>query len=278
MKTLRGNESPHIGTDHQRGTGHLAAILRNMSTRITADIICIYTYDYTSERLTAIDLLAQDGVAIMSQDVLSQWIQSQVDILCSEAQHMAKVLALEEHDCGTVRSAIVWPIAIYRDLLGIVALLSYQPDHFSDDDIGPLAVWVEMARMILENGHLRTKLATAEATTIAARAIARHPSPQNIIHILRDHLFSSCVSSCLVTLFGPTPPDNPHGPYEYLEVRASWSRKMGSSVGIGHRFNIADHQETLERLQVEPFVTITDMDYVEAQVGDFDKAMLASDH
>lgn len=278
MTTSRGNQSPRTGMDRQEPRDHLSAILRNMSSRIIADAICVYTYDYTSKRLTAVDLLVQNNTTIRSEVILSKWIQSQVDTLCIETDPESRVVALDEHDCQQARSAIVWPMDIHGDLLGVVALLSKESDHFSDGDIDSLAIWIRMAQMILENDHLRKQLATAEATTVAARAIAREPSPENIIQILRDHLFGSHVSSCLVTLFGPTPPDNPHGPYEYFEIQASWSRSMGSSVGIGHRFFIADHKEIVDHLNVEPFVALTDMENLKPQLSDFDRAMLASDN
>ena len=113
--------------------------------------------------------------------------------------------------------------------------------------------------MVLENHHLYNVLAenltTAQSILQTAQAIAENPSPQHVVNILRDTLFEPHISSCAMLLYGPVREDSPNGPFEYLELRGSWSKRHGSGIGIGVRLYLKDYPDLLEQLETREIVT-----------------------
>ena len=113
--------------------------------------------------------------------------------------------------------------------------------------------------MVLENHHLYNVLAenlsTAQSILQTAQAIAENPSPQYVVNILRDTLFETHISSCAMLLYGPVREDSPNGPFEYLEIRGSWSKRHGSGIGIGVRLYLKDYPDLLEQLETQEILT-----------------------
>lgn len=255
----------------------LHSLLRAIAGQIPADVIAVYSYDQELNRLT---LLTQEVAAPLQNSTpktLLEWVSQQTQFLPVDQYNQTCILALRAEDCGGMSSTMLHPITIYGSQLAIVALFSQKADEYGTQDAQTLAFWLPMAQTALESYYLRQRLILTEATTHATRAIARNPSPQAIVHILRDTLFDAHVTTCLILLFGPVRADRPFGPFDYLEIKAMWSRKLGSGVGLGQRLKVATHPELIALLDRRALSTFTNMDSFSARLDDFNKMLLHAD-
>ncbi|MEP7292069.1 MAG: ATP-binding protein, partial [Chloroflexota bacterium] len=154
-------------------------------------------------------------------------------------------------------------------LSGVLALFSAQPDAYQSAALTLCATPVSLIRVMLENHHLYTvlgqNLKTAQSILQTAQAVAENPSPQHVVNILRDTLFESHVSSCAMLLYGPVREDSPNGPFEYLELRGSWSKRHGSGIGIGVRLYMKDYPDLLEQLETREIVTFPSVNRIKNQ-------------
>jgi signal transduction histidine kinase/GAF domain-containing protein len=153
------------------------------------------------------------------------------------------------------RSALVFPLALPDEVLGLLGVFALEPDAFKTPLPGGLATQVGLARMVLENIYMYNRMAqnliVTQSIQLAAKQIADNPSPQHVVNILRDYFFDAHVTSCALLLYGPLREDRPNGPFEYMEVRGTWSKRRGSGVGVGVRFYIDDLPDLLEQLDQE---------------------------
>jgi signal transduction histidine kinase len=273
-------QHPPLDTTWPYGELTLKVVLDNIITRIPANTVCIYTHNRDSGRLTLIGRADNPPASpsIAEQALAYHWIQHQITIYFSVPGNPVKIIPMDEGGCGHIHSSILWPIEMHGNVLGLVAIGSHTADRYSQKDIDALMMWMQMIRAMLERQHLENQLAIAEATTTTAMAMARQTSPHNIINVMRTHLFGENISSCLILLFGPVHLDQLHGPFDYFEITESWSRTVGGGVGVGNRFAMDDHQETLKHLETEPFLTFTDMDVLANRDDGFSKMILQTDN
>src|SRR5690606_20328091 len=149
----------------------------------------------------------------------------------SEPRRLSKA-ALE----GTpFRSAVVFPLAMPDELLGVAGVFSREADALDDARLAGLNQQITMVRLVLENLYMYNMMAQnlilTQSIQLAAKSIADNPSPQHVVNILRDYFFDAHVTSCALLLYGPLREDRPNGPFEYMEVRGTWSKRRGSGIG-----------------------------------------------
>jgi signal transduction histidine kinase len=149
-------------------------------------------------------------------------------------------------------SALILPLRVQDDLIGALALLSRQRTVYDDEAIQRLAEPVSLVRLVLENLYLYDALAQniiiSQLVLLTAQTIVDNPSPQQIIDVLRERLFDTHVTSSAILLYGPVSEDRANGPFDYLEMAGSWSKRRGSGVALGTKIYVKDYPDYLQRL------------------------------
>lgn len=191
-----------------------------------------------------------------------------------------RILKLGHVPMSEVHSVRLLPLLTEHGetLIGMIFMFAVNVDAFEDTPPPSLNILTQLAQTVLENMALTHKLITTEAVATTAQAIARNPSPQNIVHAMRDYLFNVQVSGCAIGLFGPVRSDHPNGPFDYIEIKGSWSRQLGSKVGIDLRFDLAIYEEILNQLKTEKTLTIHNVeDNLPPKTDEFVRMMLQID-
>lgn len=173
-------------------------------------------------------------------------------LLASPADSAPRVLGPDDLGGMGFQSALLFPLSMPEEVLGVAGLFSTRPDAFGDAQIAAIITDVALVRTVLENVYLYNLMARSMIVTqsiqLASREIARNPSPQHVVDMLRDYFFDSHVTSCALLLYGPLREDRSNGPFEYMEVRGTWSKRRGSGVGVGVRFYLNELPDILEQL------------------------------
>ncbi len=239
---------------------HLRYLLESVSLQLPVTLACIYEYNTLTRKIETVASEAFGDLPPEEQERLCDLVSQQASILLPADQ--PKVIALPD----SPKAALLYPFPITDALSGVMSLVSDQADSYSDEQIAHLQMLVSLIRVVLENHHLYNVLAnnlsTAQSILQTAQAIAENPSPQHVVNILRETLFEPHISSCAMLLYGPVREDSPNGPFDYLEIRGSWSKRYGSGIGIGVRLYLKDYPDLLEQLEDREIVTFANVNAI----------------
>jgi PAS domain S-box-containing protein len=250
-------------------------VLKLMLEKSGATLGCIYVYDLNSDRLELIGHRAERWIEEL--DAVSAWLQPTMATL--NANDFPQTLPTDDENTPTaIRDGILWPISIVDRLVGAVALLTDQTDQLDEDMVADLQPDIMLVQTIIENLQLTERLIDIETLTQAAQRIAQNPSPQHIIHVLRDYLFGQHISSGVLFLLGPVRDDNPNGPFEYVEIAGSWSRKQGGDVGLGRRFDIESWHDVFAVLDKNRIMLMDIDDLKKRNLNQFHRRMVDADN
>lgn len=227
----------------------LDAVLSSIANMVPVDIACIHSW--TVQNLRLVSLWWRDRAL---WEALVPWIEEQITAMTPSNGAHITIVRCQQGTC----SALLWPLVVWDSVIGAVTLVSRDEHAYTDSDLNLLEVQIQLIQTVLENSHLTERLITTEAVAKTARAIARNPSPQNIVSILRDYLFDVHIVSCYIALYGPVQHDQPVKPFEYLEIKGSWSRNLGSKIGVGRQFTLDPHWSFLHELDQKKIITITE--------------------
>lgn len=241
-------------------TEELRYLLDTIPMQVPVDLACIYQ---CREKADGVDLIASqrfDGLPESAYAELSAALRDAV--VDAKPFNMPTVIAFGE----ARHSAILCPFPVSESIQGVVALAASNPNVYGQGHIEQYARVVNLIRMVLENHYrynvMAENLSTAQSILLTAQAIAENPSPQHVVNILRQTLFEKHVSSCAMLLYGPVREDSPNGPFEYLELRGSWSKRHGSGVGIGVRLYLKDYPDLLAQLETREIVTFPSVNQI----------------
>lgn len=252
---------PHIA--HEQVDRRLQYVLQALIQQLGADLASLYTFSDAGGHL---NLVALHDASVFTQQelaLLDTWATAQIETIRQQNTYTDRIAPVD--DAITVKSALIFPLTLYNDLIGAIVVFSRQSQYFQPEHVHHANIILEMARTVLENQRLAERLMTTEAIATTAQAIASDPTPQNIVNVLRDFLFGAHVASCVIALFGPVSPEAPYAPFEYLEVVGSWTRGLGSEVGIGTRYMFEDYPEQFAQLFEEKYVTYEDISWLDHQ-------------
>ncbi len=243
-------------------TQELHFLLQAITAQVPADMACIYEYHdhkvdlIASESFDELPHAEQERVC----DLLSEHISAAIPML------KPQTLALEPADNASLQSALLYPFPITDSISGVLALCAAAPSAYHKTDFARCEQFVSLIRVVLENHYLYNVLAenltTAQSILKSAQAIAENPSPQHVVNILRDTLFEPHISSCAMLIYGPVHEDSPNGPFEYIEIRGSWSKRHGSGIGIGVRLYLKDYPDLLEQLESKEIITFASINKI----------------
>ncbi|MCS7072477.1 MAG: hypothetical protein NZM00_13300, partial [Anaerolinea sp.] len=132
---------------------------------------------------------------------------------------------------------------------------------------GDLGALVELLRLHLENARLEAILSknvsSAQSILTFAEALGDGPSPQRVVDILVENLLDlNHVSACALLMFGTSASGSPDRP-DYLEVRGTWSRRLGSGIAMGVRIYLNQHPQLLPKLKERRVLTFQGIDQLE---------------
>jgi len=190
-------------------------------------------------------------------------------------------LSPQELDKTPFQSALIFVLSMHDQAIGALALFSQQADAFTPHDIDTLLIPLGTVRMAIENIHLYEALAQnmviSQSILLTAQTIAENPSPQHIINVLCDYLFDTHVTSCAIMLYGPVREDRPDGPYDYLEMKGSWSKLRGSGIALGTKIYLKFYPELLAELHERKPLVINDVKRFSAALDPFARAILRAE-
>lgn len=159
------------------------------------------------------------------------------------------------------RSGLAVPYTSLGTRLGMIVLLSRRAEPLTEDNLAAGASSLLTLRTLMENVYLKNRISqnvnTARSILAVAETIADNPSPQRVVDILQNTLFSDTITAAAMLVYGP---DEQAGDgEEYLELRGTWSRRYGSGMGNGLRIYLRDYQALLKELKEKRIVTIEDV-------------------
>jgi len=166
---------------------------------------------------------------------LERWLPLQLDTLTA-SDHVIRRYTPEHQLC------LFYMLAMFDEVIGVVVVIPQTTDF----DPARIMVEVRLIQTVLENIQLTERLIMTEAVALTAQAIAQNPSPQNIVDVLRDYLFDIHIVSCAIGFFGASQPGQP---FDYIEIQGSWSRRLGSKIGVGKRFDIRKYANFIDELE-----------------------------
>ncbi len=235
----------------------LRFLLETVITQVPVDLACIYEYNTTTQAINAVASESFGELVGEEQERACRAVSERLLTLLPLTD--PQIIQLKALDHAPLQSALFYPFPITDTISGVLSLGSLSPKTYNASHFERCATIVSLIRVVLENHHLYNVLAenlsTAQSILQTAQAIAENPSPQHVVNILRDTMFEGHISSCAMLLYGPVREDSPNGPFEYLELRGSWSRRYGSGIGIGVRLYLKDYPDLLEQLQHNEIVT-----------------------
>jgi len=168
---------------------------------------------------------------------------------------------------------VVFPLMSDMILVGVVVVLS-RDANLSDHQRWSVRTGATLMRGMLENAYLRESLrgslTAAQSILALAQSIADTPSPQAMVEMLRDALFSPAISGCAVLYYGPREENLSHrqSDYSYLEMAGAWTRRRGSGGGIGLRVYLHGYRTRLHLLAEERSLVVQRVDETSLSVFD----------
>ncbi len=249
----------------------LRGLLDDVRARAGADIVAIYAPQLEADPRDAVILSTADGIAA-HPDLLTRLYRLLRDHL--ELAHDAepKVKPIPAKALAKLPLRVAYGINLNKGELKLGALFIGWNDEGPADIKAlceALAPTLFSLRLLLENDYLNTllaeNLATARSILAAAQAISDNSSPQAVVNILKDTLFGPHISSCAMLLYGPVTDENPHGPFEYLEFAGTWSKRLGSGIGMGVRLYLRDYPDVLAKLEQDKIVSFPNIEPLRAQ-------------
>jgi signal transduction histidine kinase len=259
-------------------TQTLHYVLKLLVAATPVDHICVCGY---RQEAAQIDRLADYPHELPSP--VRSIIQRRVAHLLAEPPAAPLFLSIDELVDTGFASAVILPLRVQDVVIGALALLSHQPDAYDDGIVQRLAEPVSLVRLVLENMYLYDALAQniiiSQLVLLTAQTIVDNPSPQQIIDVLRERLFDTHVTSSAILLYGPVSEDRANGPFDYLEMSGSWSKRRGSGVGLGTKIYVKDYPDYLRRLDARETLVFgsKDLSQFVAQLDPFVRSILRAE-
>ena len=159
---------------------------------------------------------------------------------------------------GTDQAGVVFPFFTFGELIGAAVVLAADAQGLDAESLARIQPWIAIVHTILENLRLHHHQQAAHAIQHAAQIVGKNPAPQDLVDVLHDRVCGPHVTLCALLFYGPVREDRPHGPFEYLEVQGSWTRRFGSGIGLGIRLYLDDYADWLANLNDRKVLTFTE--------------------
>jgi signal transduction histidine kinase len=227
-------------------------ILQMIASTIPVDAAQVYTYGEDLRRAELVGRLPPES------DDLHWMVEARLGVSTDE-QFITPPDLVHNH----FRSATLIPLKSEDEVIGALVLCSYKAQSFLSVDTPEIENCVGITRALLENNRLKEDQVAARAIQEAAHILDESPSMQDMVNLLRDHVFGAHITTCVALLYGPQQEDRPNGPFDYLEVRGSWSKRLGAGIGQGMRFYLDLYRNVIDTLDEHRILHFSDLKIVE---------------
>jgi signal transduction histidine kinase len=231
-----------------------------------------YIYRYEPD-LNSLELIEASGALAPEPQALAR-----LDALMARISSLERELHFTPADLdGTgYHSGLFLPLFMADgQFLGALALFDravYRPEDW--DAVRAAALYISLA---LENQRLRESRAVADTIQRATQILGDNPTPQQLVNELRQHLFGPHVSTCAMLLYGPIREDRPNGPFDYLEVRGTWSKRLGPGAGLSLRIYLEQYPDLLAELDAKEILIFPSVKQLEPRLDPLVRAFLRSE-
>ncbi|MBZ0295991.1 MAG: PAS domain S-box protein [Anaerolineae bacterium] len=251
--------------------------LHNLLVATQADMICVCMYRFDVVRMDIIAHITYDGE--LPSAATHQRFQEILQGLPTAGQ--ARLIDEEDLQGTDYQSALLFPLALPDELVGMLAIVSRRAHAFQLESVDDLLIQVNTVRAFVENQYLyeafSQNMMVMQTMRQIAQTIAEGALPQSVVNILRDNLFDSHVTSCAIMFYGPLREDRPYGPFDYLEMRGSWSKRRGSGIALGTRIYLKQYPDLIATLNSgEPLVLPTLTEF-SSQLDPFMRSLLRAE-
>lgn len=249
----------------------LHPVLQAIGAELSAQVVCTFSLDDTVSAeilFTSIPPLQRGIIASLISLVRRR-------ITPASQPYLTDLSNLNVSEWG---GALVIPIVSHRMVLGALVMISSPADAYTLDDVSRIEPWLGLIRTVFENRVLQANQAIAQTIQNAAAILGENPSSQDLVNVLRDNLFGPQISSCVMLSFGPLREDRPNGPFEYLQVKGSWSRRVGSGVGLGVRVYLDQYADLLTELEGKGILELRDVFMPESRIDPMVRGFLRAEH
>lgn len=230
----------------------LTYILQMVSATVPIDAAYVYAYVDDLKRAELVSQFPPEGDDI-------HWMV-EVRLSVSTAEQFITAPDLVHHQ---FQSASLIPLKIEDEVIGVIVFCSSQVEPFLPPNSPHVANCIGIARALLENKRLKEDQVAVHAIQLAAQILDESPSIQDMVNLLRDHVFGKHITTCVGLLYGPQQEDRPNGPFDYLEVRGSWSKRLGTGIGHGMRFYLDMYRNVFDSLDDHRIIHFSDLKLVE---------------
>jgi signal transduction histidine kinase len=187
------------------------------------------------------------------------------------------VLGAEKLRDTGYQSALMFPLVMPEQVIGLLVMFTATPHAYDGDHIAQIEPLAQMARVLLENERLTESLTTARSVLASAHAIAENPSTQEVVNILHDYLCPPHITTCGILLYGPVGEGRMSGPFNYLEIRGTWSKRRGSGIALGLKFSLQNYPDFLEQLDERKILVYENMRAIEGRFDPFIRSILKAE-
>lgn len=153
------------------------------------------------------------------------------------------------------QSGVILPLTAQPSAAGWVILFTQRVKGFDAEAVARLQPYQRQLSVLLEHQRLRDDHRVSEAAHFLIQTIGQNLSPQQFLDSLHNQFWSPDIALCALLFYGPQQEDRPHGPFDYAELRGTWSRRFGSGAGVGMRLYLERYAGLLGQLDEEGMVS-----------------------
>ncbi|MCK6578427.1 MAG: cell wall metabolism sensor histidine kinase WalK [Anaerolineae bacterium] len=230
--------------------------IRDSIAQLAPRAFCVMIWEKPSARLRVIvqDPDCEERDAIFKR--IEWWIRTPLDEISAQPPVPIFTTVLPEGCCGNECIITAMPFDVSADVVGILVLVTPKPIRARgiNQIVAQRRMFGTLLAYHLEVTALADLLDSTQAVLRTARDLVDNPSPQTIVETLRQNLFKGRISSCAMLLFGGSSDKARPEQRPYVEIQGTWSRRMGSRVGVGVRLYLSDYPALLERLADQQIV------------------------
>jgi len=267
------NQSPFDARrDHT--TRLVSDILNRLAADVPASFICVYGYSGDVGELERIATYPADALTPQVDGQVQTILYPKLSLIDNEPRYVQ-----DERLAGMgFGSAVVCGLMMDGDLIGLLGVHTQTANAYDRAALAAIRAWANLAESALQNQRLREDQAITQAIQTVAQVIGENPEAQDLVDLLHKTLLGAHISTCVMMFYGPLREDRPNGPFDYLEVRGSWSKRAGSGTAQGIKIYLDPYPDFVARLD-ERRVIAADIDEADMhQYDPFIRGLLRAEH
>jgi signal transduction histidine kinase len=161
------------------------------------------------------------------------------------------------------QSGVLLPLPDQQPVEAWVTLFASLKNTFGADELALIQPYLRQLMILIEHQRLSQYQQVSEAAHYLMQTIGQNLSPQQFLDRLQDRFWAPDITLCAIMFYGPQQEDRPHGPFDYAELRGTWSRRVGSGVGVGLRLYLERYTDLLAQLNEQGLVVFQPADMTE---------------